>query len=77
MPLSGTWTGFPADSLGMTVEVDVTSAEPADAEACAADENAPAPSAPQPPAALRGGAGLTPAAAEPNRSLSLETTLPC
>ena len=43
VPLSGTWTGFPADSLGMTVEVHVTSAEPADAEACAADENAPAP----------------------------------
>ena len=43
VPLSGTWTGFPADSLGMAVEVHVTSAEPADAEACAADENAPAP----------------------------------
>jgi transglutaminase-like putative cysteine protease len=27
VPLFGTWTGFPADSLGMTVEVDVT-AEP-------------------------------------------------
>jgi transglutaminase-like putative cysteine protease len=30
LPLHGTWTGFPADSLGMTVEVDV-SAEPAPA----------------------------------------------
>ncbi len=30
VPLSGTWTGFPSDSLGMTVEVQVTSddAEP-------------------------------------------------
>jgi transglutaminase-like putative cysteine protease len=27
VPLSGTWTGFPADSLGMTVAVQVTSAE--------------------------------------------------
>ncbi len=43
VPLSGTWTGFPADSLGMDVEVHVTSAEPADAGAGAADENAPAP----------------------------------
>jgi transglutaminase-like putative cysteine protease len=25
LPLHGTWTGFPADSLGMTVEVSVTS----------------------------------------------------
>jgi hypothetical protein len=24
VPLSGTWTGFPSDNLGMTVEVDVT-----------------------------------------------------
>ena len=33
-PLHGTWTGFPADSLGMTVEVDVTSAdEQADSDA--------------------------------------------
>lgn len=24
VPLSGTWTGFPSDSLGMTVEVEVT-----------------------------------------------------
>jgi transglutaminase-like putative cysteine protease len=24
LPLHGTWTGFPSDSLGMTVEVDVT-----------------------------------------------------
>jgi transglutaminase-like putative cysteine protease len=29
LPLHGTWTGFPSDSLGMTVEVSVTSAEPA------------------------------------------------
>ena len=27
LPLHGTWTGFPADSLGMEVEVSVTSAE--------------------------------------------------
>ena len=27
VPLSGTWTGFPSDSLGMTVEVNVTSDE--------------------------------------------------
>jgi transglutaminase-like putative cysteine protease len=26
--LHGTWTGFPSDCLGMTVEVDVTAAEP-------------------------------------------------
>jgi transglutaminase-like putative cysteine protease len=39
VPLSGTWTGFPADSLGMEVKVHVTSAEPADAGA--GDENAP------------------------------------
>jgi transglutaminase-like putative cysteine protease len=26
LPLHGTWTGFPADSLGMTVEVSVTTA---------------------------------------------------
>jgi hypothetical protein len=25
MPLSGSWTGFPSDLLGMTVEVHVTS----------------------------------------------------
>src|SRR6202040_2898809 len=24
IPISGTWTGFPSDSLGMTVEVEVT-----------------------------------------------------
>ena len=24
IPLHGTWTGFPSDNLGMTVEVDVT-----------------------------------------------------
>lgn len=33
VPLSGTWTGFPADSLGMAVEVHVASAEPGDAGA--------------------------------------------
>ncbi|WP_291298253.1 transglutaminase family protein [Elioraea sp.] len=27
LPLHGTWIGFPSDSLGMTVEVDVTAAE--------------------------------------------------
>jgi transglutaminase-like putative cysteine protease len=27
LPLHGTWTGFPSDSLGMTVEVSVTSTE--------------------------------------------------
>jgi transglutaminase-like putative cysteine protease len=27
VPLSGTWIGFPSDSLGMTVEVSVTSDE--------------------------------------------------
>lgn len=27
VPLSGTWTGFPSDSLGMTVEVEVTSVD--------------------------------------------------
>jgi transglutaminase-like putative cysteine protease len=27
VPLSGTWTGFPSDHLGMEVEVDVTSDE--------------------------------------------------
>ena len=26
VPLWGTWTGFPADSLGLTVEVNVTAA---------------------------------------------------
>ncbi len=29
VPLSGTWTGFPADCLGMTVEVAVIAADPA------------------------------------------------
>jgi hypothetical protein len=24
IPLHGTWTGFPSDNLGMTVEVNVT-----------------------------------------------------
>jgi transglutaminase-like putative cysteine protease len=31
IPLHGTWTGFPADDLGMTVEVSVTAVEPAPA----------------------------------------------
>lgn len=31
VPLSGTWIGFPSDCLGMTVEVDVTAAEPVEA----------------------------------------------
>jgi len=30
VPVSGTWTGFPSDSLGMTVEVEVTAALPAE-----------------------------------------------
>ncbi|TDG16455.1 transglutaminase family protein [Paracraurococcus ruber] len=37
LPLHGTWTGFPADSLGMTVEVSVT------AEAAVAPPAPPAP----------------------------------
>src|SRR5271168_3724452 len=35
VPISGTWTGFPSDHLGMTVEVEVT------AETAAATEAAP------------------------------------
>jgi hypothetical protein len=35
VPLSGTYTGFPSDSLGMTVEVSVT------AEDSARDEPSP------------------------------------
>ncbi|MBV8133055.1 MAG: transglutaminase family protein, partial [Alphaproteobacteria bacterium] len=31
VPISGTWTGFPSDHLGMTVEVDVTAETEADA----------------------------------------------
>ena len=31
VPLAGTWTGFPADSLGMTVSVQVTACESASA----------------------------------------------
>jgi hypothetical protein len=38
VPLWGTWTGFPADSLGLTVKVDVTSA--AQPEAVAGVERA-------------------------------------
>jgi transglutaminase-like putative cysteine protease len=30
VPVSGTWTGFPSDALGMTVEVQVTSDAPAE-----------------------------------------------
>ncbi len=33
VPLSGTWTGFPADNLGMTVDVQVTSEEAGSATA--------------------------------------------
>jgi transglutaminase-like putative cysteine protease len=29
VPVSGTWTGFPSDALGMTVEVEVTAETPA------------------------------------------------
>jgi transglutaminase-like putative cysteine protease len=36
VPISGTWTGFPSDSLGMTVEVEVT----AETEATAAPKTA-------------------------------------
>jgi transglutaminase-like putative cysteine protease len=43
VPLTGSWTGFPADSLGMDVEVHVTSAEPAEGGAGAADGDSPAP----------------------------------
>jgi hypothetical protein len=28
VPVSGTWTGFPSDALGMTVEVEVTAESP-------------------------------------------------
>ncbi|GAA0589584.1 transglutaminase family protein [Craurococcus roseus] len=47
VPLAGSWTGFPADSLGMEVEVHVTSAEPGgvgDAAPGAAAEHAAPPS---------------------------------
>jgi transglutaminase-like putative cysteine protease len=37
VPVSGTWTGFPSDHLGMTVEVEVTE-ESAGAEAVTASE---------------------------------------
>jgi hypothetical protein len=30
VPVSGTWTGFPSDSLGMTVEVEVAAELPAE-----------------------------------------------
>jgi transglutaminase-like putative cysteine protease len=33
VPLSGTYTGFPSDAAGMTVEVSVTAAEPRTAPA--------------------------------------------
>lgn len=42
LPLHGTWTGFPADSLGMTVEVSVTSAGPSGAAPGIADGAEPA-----------------------------------
>jgi transglutaminase-like putative cysteine protease len=42
VPLSGSWTGFPADSLGMDVEVHVTSAEPEDGGPPALDRAAAA-----------------------------------
>ena len=45
VPLSGSWTGFPADSLGMEVEVHVTSADPEDGNP-PAPERAAAPAAP-------------------------------
>ncbi len=32
VPVSGTWTGFPSDSLGMTVEVEVTAETPGEAK---------------------------------------------
>ena len=31
VPISGTWTGFPSDNLGMTVEVEVTAVAEANA----------------------------------------------
>jgi transglutaminase-like putative cysteine protease len=49
VPLSGTWTGFPADSLGMEVEVHVTSAEPGGVDGAASTTAEPA--APPSPAA--------------------------
>ena len=60
VPLSGTWTGFPSDSLGMTVEVEVT-------ETPAADVSAPilptvVPPTPVPPTVV------PPAAAAPVRA---------
>jgi len=39
VPISGSWTGFPSDHLGMTVEVKVTAE--ADARKGAAGETAP------------------------------------
>ncbi|NOG72172.1 transglutaminase family protein [Roseicella sp. DB1501] len=46
LPLHGTWFGFPADSLGMTVEVSVTSETPATAISPAVPPaDPPAPSA--------------------------------
>ncbi len=44
VPLAGSWTGFPADSLGMDVEVHVTAAEPAPLAApCGVVDAAPRP----------------------------------
>jgi hypothetical protein len=31
VPISGSWTGFPSDSLGMEVEVEVTATAETDA----------------------------------------------
>jgi transglutaminase-like putative cysteine protease len=33
VPISGSWTGFPSDALGMSVEVEVTADKPATAQA--------------------------------------------
>jgi transglutaminase-like putative cysteine protease len=49
VPLSGTWTGFPSDSLGMTVEVAVTSDGDASSRAdpeCGAGAFPPTPDGP-------------------------------
>jgi transglutaminase-like putative cysteine protease len=49
VPLAGSWTGFPADSLGMDVEVHVTSAEPGRRGAARRTERAGARAAARPP----------------------------
>ena len=48
VPLAGTWTGFPADSLGMTVSVHVTAAERAPEAASQTRPQAGAASRPAP-----------------------------